>query len=403
MLAKSRIPVAVLGATGLVGQRFLQLLAGHPWFELAAVAGSDRRAGQRLGDALTWRLPSPPPEKRVLDLPLQSPTSATLAGTPIIFSALPATVATDVEPLLAASGHAVFSNAASHRMSADVPLLIPEVNSEHLGMLPVQRARRGWSGLLITNPNCSTIQVALALKPLADAFGGIRRVQVTTLQAVSGAGYPGVASLDMLDNVVPYIPEEEEKIERETRKILGSFLPRRVARSARHARDTTEGWDGVAGREDGRGDGGEDGLDETTAGEFVDLAAQVSATCTRVPVREGHLACVSVELGRHGDLISADDLIQAWTAFSAEPQGLRLPHAPRPPIVVRPEIDRPQPLLDRDTGEGMAIVIGRVRHCPIFGHKFVVLGSNTIRGAAGAGVLNAELALRLGALDGCLG
>jgi aspartate-semialdehyde dehydrogenase len=397
MLAKSRVPVAVLGATGLVGQRFLRLLAEHPWFELAAVAGSDQRAGQRLGDALTWRLTSPPPEDRVLDLPLQPPTSATFAGTPIIFSALPAVVASDVEPALAASGHAVFSNAASHRMAADVPLLIPEVNPEHLGMLPVQRARRGWSGLLITNPNCSTIQVVLALKPLADAFGGIRRVQVTTLQAVSGAGYPGVAGLDILDNVVPYIPEEEEKIESETRKILGSFHPRRAGRLESYVSDGGGGTDGK--------DGGEDGPDETAAGEFVYCPTEVSATCTRVPVREGHLACVSVELGghQHADLISADDLIQAWTAFSAEPQRLRLPHGPRPPIVVRSEIDRPQPVLDRDTGEGMAIVIGRVRNCPIFGHKFVVLGSNTIRGAAGASVLNAELALRLGALDGCLG
>jgi aspartate-semialdehyde dehydrogenase len=386
MLENARIPVAVLGATGLVGQRFLQLLAGHPWFELAAVAGSDRRAGQRLGDALTWRLASAPPAGRVLDLPLQSPTTATFGETPIIFSALPAAVASGVEPALAASGHAVFSNAGSHRMAEDVPLLIPEVNPEHLGMLPVQRARRGWSGLLITNPNCSTIQIALALKPLMDAFGGLRRVQVTTLQAVSGAGYPGVAGLDILDNVVPYIPEEEEKIERETRKILGSFLPR-------------------AARRAGRDGDGEEALPEVVAGEFVYSPSQVSATCTRVPVREGHLACVSVELGRQhdGDLISTDNLVQAWTTFSAEPQRLRLPHAPTPAIVVHHEPDRPQPLLDRDTGDGMAVVIGRVRHCPILGHKFVVLGSNTVRGAAGAGVLNAELALRLGLLTGCLG
>jgi aspartate-semialdehyde dehydrogenase len=387
MLGNARIPVAVLGATGLVGQRFLQLLAGHPWFELAAVAGSDRRAGQRLGDELTWRLPSAPPEGRVLDLPLQSLTTATFKGTPIVFSALPANIAQDVEPALAATGHAVFSNAGSHRMAADVPLLIPEVNPEHLGMLPVQRARRGWSGLLITNPNCSTIQIVLALKPLMDAFGGLRRVQVTTLQAVSGAGYPGVAGLDILDNVLPYIPEEEEKIERETRKILGSFLPSNV-RPAGTGRD-----------------GAERAQAHSAAGELVPASCQVSATCTRVPVREGHLACVSVELGgrREGDLMSTDDLIEAWTTFSAEPQRLRLPHAPLPPIVVRLEPDRPQPLLDRDTSDGMAVVIGRVRHCPIFGHKFVVLASNTVRGAAGAGVLNAELALRLGLLDSCLG
>jgi aspartate-semialdehyde dehydrogenase len=386
--ANAKIPVAVLGATGLVGQRFLQLLAGHPWFELAAVAGSDRSAGQRLGDALVWRLPSAPPESRILDLPLQSPTSAEFAGTPIIFSALPAAVAEDVEPLLAATGHAVFSNASSHRMDEDVPLLIPEVNPDHLQMLPVQRARRGWSGLLITNPNCSTIQVALSLKPLADAFGGLRRVQVTTLQAVSGAGYPGVAGLDMLDNVVPYISEEEEKIEHETQKILGSFHNSTNVRAGR-----------------GGGASGESALAESSGGEFVQLTAQVSATCTRVPVREGHLACVSVELGgQHaGQVITTDDLIKAWSTFSAEPQRLGLPHAPSPAIVVRREPDRPQPLLDRDTGDGMAVVIGRVRHCPIFGHKFVVLGSNTVRGAAGASILNAELALRQGLLTGCAG
>jgi aspartate-semialdehyde dehydrogenase len=384
MVATARIPVAVLGATGLVGQRFLQLLAGHPWFELVAVASSDRRTGQRLGDALRWRLPCAAPEGRILDLPLLSPTSDTFAGTPIIFSALPVTVAAEVEPLLAATGHAVFSNASSHRMDADVPLLIPEVNPEHLGMLPVQQVRRGWSGLLITNPNCSTIQITLALKPLIDAFGGLRRVQVTTLQAVSGAGYPGVAGLDILDNVVPYISEEEEKIERETQKILGGFLPSTTPRAGKR---------------------GEKASTESASGELVPAHFQVSATCTRVPVREGHLACVSVELGRHrqGDLVTTDDLIHAWTTWSTEPERLQLPHAPLPPIVVRREPDRPQPLLDRDTGDGMAVVIGRVRECPNFGHKFVVLGHNTIRGAAGASILNAELALRLGVLSGCLG
>ena len=240
-------------------------------------------------------------------------------------------------------------------------------------MLPIQQARRGWPGLLITNPNCSTIQLALALKPLADAFGGLRRVQVTTLQAVSGAGYPGVASFDILDNVVPYIAEEEEKIERETHKILGSFQPTDPGR--------------------------------TDSGEFVPASCRVSATCTRVPVREGHLACVSVEVGRQrdGDGITSQDLIEAWTTFAAEPQRLRLPHAPSSPIVVRPEPDRPQPLYDRHAGGGMAVVIGRVRPCPNFGHKFVVLGHNTLRGAAGASILNAELALRLGVLQGCLG
>ena len=350
--AKSKIPVAVLGATGLVGQRFLALLDNHPWFTISAVAGSERRIGQRLGDALTWRLPENPPEP-LLDLPLLAPDAALDA--PIVFSALPASVAGEVELSLAARGHAVFSNAASHRMAADVPLLIPEANPGHLALLPYQKASRHWSGLLVTNPNCAAIQLALALKPLADRFG-LRRVQVTTLQSVSGAGYPGVASLDILDNVIPYIAEEEEKIERETGKILGSFDP--------------------------------------DQNRILPANCSVSAQCTRVPVQVGHLACVSVELGENS--LTSEDLIAAWRDFEAEPQTLALPSAPQPPIVVRREPDRPQPLHDRYAGRGMAIVVGRVQPCPNFGHKFVVLGHNTIRGAAGASILNAELAVTRG-------
>jgi aspartate-semialdehyde dehydrogenase len=346
----ARIPVAVLGATGMVGQRFIALLANHPWFEVAVVAGSERSLNQRYGDAVTWRLPSAPPPA-VLDLPVVAPDAEFSA--PVVFSALPASVADSVEPLLAARGHVIFSNASSHRMAEDVPLLIAEVNGDHLALLNVQQTRRGWPGLLITNGNCSTIQIALALKPLADAFG-VKRLQVATLQAITGAGYPGVASYDMLDNVIPYIGQEEEKIERETRKILGAYQ------------------DGVV----------------------VPAPLTISAQCNRVAVRDGHLACVSVELGREG--VSSADLIDVWQAFRAEPQERELPSAPQPPILVRQEQDRPQPLFDRDAGGGMAVTVGRVRPCPILGHKFIVLGHNTIRGAAGASVLNAELLLARG-------
>ena len=349
MEQRQRMPVAVLGATGTVGQRFIEMLAGHPWFDLVAITGSERRAGQRYGDAVTWRLPSAPPAT-VLDLPLLAPDAE--LPVQIVFSALPTEVATEIEPVLAARGHFVFSNASSYRMAEDVPLLIPEVNPDHVGLLERQRAARGWRGAIITNPNCSTIQLALALKPLVDAFG-VKRIAVTTLQAISGAGYPGVASYDILDNVIPYIGQEEEKIERETRKLLGSFV----------------------------GDA------------IVPAPIAISAQCTRVAVREGHLACVSVELGR--DVESAD-LIAAWRAFRAEPQERALPTAPQPAILVREEVDRPQPLHDRDTGNGMAIVVGRVRPCPILGHKFIVLGHNTIRGAAGASLLNAELLVARG-------
>jgi aspartate-semialdehyde dehydrogenase len=337
----------VLGATGIVGQRFLELLADHPWFQVTAVAGSERRQGQRYRDTIPWRLPSAPPEE-VLDLRVLPPDAE--FDVPLLFSALPASVAERVEPLLAGRGHVVCSNASSHRMAADVPLLIPEVNPDHLGLLEKQRRERGWSGLLLTNPNCSTIQLALALKPLADSFG-LRRVQVTTLQALSGAGYPGVASYDLVDNAIPYIGEEEEKIERETVKILGQYQERGIR-----------------------------------PGDLL-----VSAQCTRVPVREGHLACVSVELGETARGVSPEDVQQSWSTFVALPQRLGLPTAPAAPILVRPEADRPQPLLDRDAGGGMSVVVGRLRECPILDFRFVVLGHNTIRGAAGASILNAEL------------
>lgn len=351
---QERIPVGVLAATGAVGQRFVQLLADHPWFELREVSGSDRGAGRPYGEVVAWRLPGGPPEAarnlivRAPDEPLTSP---------ILFSALPAEVAGEIEERFAQAGHVVFSNARNHRMSPDVPLLVPEVNADHAAVLEQQRAQRGWSGAIITNPNCSTIHLVLALKPLQDAFG-LDAVLVTTLQATSGAGYPGVPSLDLIDNVVPYIGGEEEKMASESRKILGSF--------------------------------------EVSSG-FVDAPAVVSATCTRVPVRDGHTESVSVRLSREASL---EEVAAALRNFNSTPQALGLPSAPLHPVIVLDAADRPQPALDRNLEQGMATVVGRLRPCPILGYKFVLLGHNTIRGAAGASILNAETLLAQRLLPG---
>ncbi len=342
---KQRIKVAVLGATGMVGQRFIELLANHPWFELAAVTGSERRTGQRYGDAAVWRLPSTPPAA-ALDLPMLAPDAEFDA--PIVFSALPADVAESIEPLLAARGHAVFTNASSYRMAEDVPLVIAEVNADHLQIVEQQRSQRGWKGFIVANGNCVAIPVALALKPLQDAFG-VRRVFIATMQAITGAGYPGVASYDIMGNVIPYISTEEEKVEAETKKFLGAYQD----------------------------------------GAITFAPISVSAQCNRVAVRDGHTVCISVELGQNG--VSSDDLVAAFREFRGEPQRRNLPSAPAQPIVVRDERDRPQPARDADAGGGMTVVVGRVRPCAILGHKFVVLGNNTIRGAAGASILNAEL------------
>lgn len=354
MQRHERIPVGVLGATGAVGQRFVQLLAGHPWFVLREVVGSGRTAGRPYGTVAGWRLPGGVPEE-ARELLVRAPGDP--LDSPLLFSALPAEVAGETELGLAAAGHAVFSNARNHRMAPDVPLLVPEINADHAAMLARQRRERGWSGTLVTNPNCSTIHLVLALKPLQDAFG-LKQVLVTTLQALSGAGYPGVPSLDLLDNVVPYIGGEEEKVAIETRKILGGY-------------------------DEARG--------------FADADVTVSATCTRVPVRDGHTESVAVALGRAAEL---DEVATALAAFSGPPQHLGLPSAPRHPVLVLDEEDRPQPFLDRDRERGMATVIGRLRPCPILGYKFVLLGHNTIRGAAGASILNAELLLAQGLLPG---
>jgi aspartate-semialdehyde dehydrogenase len=342
-MSDTRIPVVVLGATGSVGQRFIQLLDAHPWFRVAELVASERSVGKCYREATDWRLNAFMPEDasrlRIKDYGDQ-------IESPIAFSALPGEIAGEIEQRLAADGHAVLSNTSTHRMEPDVPLLIPEVNPDHVQAIQSQKAGRGWSGFIATNPNCSAIHMVLTLKPLQDAFG-LDAVMVTTMQAVSGAGYPGVPSLDMIDNVVPYIGSEEEKMAEETRKLLGQ-------------------WN--------------DG--------FEMAGVTVSASCNRVPVRDGHTECVSVRLQNDA---TPEDVALAFADFQGKPQELGLPSAPDRPIVVRQEAARPQPALDRDAERGMASIVGRIRECPILGVKYVLLGHNTIRGAAGASILNAEL------------
>lgn len=340
----AKIPVAVLGATGAVGQRFIQLLDQHPWFEVAALTASERSAGQPYGEVCRWLLDTPMPAA-VRDLPVLG--SETLLDLPVAFSALPSSVAGPIEERLAAAGVMVCSNASNHRMAPDVPLLVPEVNPEHLDLLAVQRKRRGWSGAIVTNPNCTSTPVVMALRPLHDAFG-IRKLLIVSLQAISGAGYPGVSALDIVENVIPYIGGEESKVESEPQKMLGVLR---------------------------------DGTIEPAP--FV-----ASAHCNRVPVIDGHLLCLSVAFERNP---TPDEAIAALRAFRALPQELNLPSAPAQPVMVRDEADRPQPRRDRDSEHGMATVVGRVRPCPLLAIKFLALAHNTIRGAAGGSLLNAEL------------
>ena len=336
--------VAVLGATGTVGQRFISLLADHPWFKLTALTTSERSAGKRYGDAVHWHLAEPMPES-VADMKLE--TTRPDMDADLCFSALPTDAAAEHEAALAKAGHHVFSNASTHRMDADVPNLLAEVNFEHAKALAVQRRNRGWSGSIVTNGNCTAIHLTLAIAPLHRDFG-IEQLLVTTMQSISGAGYPGVPSLDVLDNVVPYIGGEEEKVVEETLKHLG-------------------GWNGEA---------------------FTPATFPMSVHCNRVLVRDGHTETVSVRLK---DAPKLDAVRASFERFRGRPQELELPSAPKHPIVVRSEPDRPQPLLDRDTERGMASTVGRLREDAVLGIKFVVVGHNTIRGAAGASVLNAEL------------
>jgi len=332
------------------------MLEGHPQLVVTAVAASDRSQGKTFGDACVWRLPGNMPSAlRALQVrPPQPPLDCD-----IVLSSLPADMAGPVEAQFAAAGYPVISNSSSHRMDDDVPLLIPEVNAGHLAMLTGRPGRGGGGGFIVTNPNCSTIMIALALAPLQARFG-VEAVVVTTMQAISGAGYPGVASLDITDNVVPYIASEEEKIERETLKILG--------------------------RVEGGGGGGA----RVRPAEF-----RVSAQCHRVPVVDGHMAAIRVQLGRKAE---PGELRDAFTSFRGVPQELGLRTAPLCPILVRDEPDRPQPRLDRDAGGGMSITIGRIARDRVLSHRFVALSHNTIRGAAGAAILNAELLLAEGYL-----
>ncbi len=344
-----RIPVAVLGATGSIGQRFVALLASHPWFGIGFLTASERSAGKPYGEAVRWVQQTPLPDE-IAAIPLL-PTEP--LEVPLAFSALDALAAGPAEEAFARAGALVVSNARSHRYDLDVPLLVPEVNADHLAAAALQ----GFGGgAILTNPNCSTIGLVLALKPLADAFG-VRRVNVVTMQALSGAGLPGVPSFEMLDNLIPYIAGEEEKIEQETRKILGAF----------------------------------------SAGRFVDAEVVVSAACNRVSVLDGHTLAVSVETGRKA---SAAEIRAAWENYRGEPQRLRLPSAPQRPIHYHDRPDAPQPRLHRDLDGGMATSIGRLRPCPILDYKFVALSHNTIRGAAGGALLVAELAVSRGLVRG---
>ena len=345
----NKIEVGVLGATGMVGQQFISRLSNHPWFDVSWLAASERSEGKPYGEAAPWRLATPMPEAvRSKTVEACEPRR----GPKIVFSALDAKAADVLEAEFAAAGHIVLSNARTFRMDPLVPLLIPEVNADHLSLLPEQRSAKNWKGAVITNPNCATVVLAMALAPLRQF--GIGKVLVTTMQAVSGAGYPGVASLDILGNIIPFIGGgEEEKIETETLKILGA-------------------------------DGGR-----------ARLHATISAQVNRVPVIDGHSMTIAVELTTAP---SVDDVTQAMRTFSGRPQELKLPSAPVPPLVVMTETNRPQPRLDADLGDGMTVTVGRVRACPVLTHKFVALGHNTIRGAAGASVLNAELMKATGLL-----
>jgi len=345
------IEVGILGATGMVGQQFIRVLDRHPWFKPTWLAASGRSEGKAYEDAVTWRLETPPPDD-VRRMQVQACTPG--QGPRLVFSALDAAVAKDLEPAYAAAGHLVISNTRTARMDPAVPLVIPEVNGDHLGLITRQRRERGWTGAIVTNPNCSTVVIALVLAPLRQF--GLRSLMVTTLQAVSGAGYPGVPSLDILGNVVPAISGEEEKIESETQKILGTYAD-----------------------------------DAVSMHPLV-----VSATTTRVAVIDGHTASMSIALDAKPSL---DEVRAALRSFRGKPQTLGLPTAPAVPIDVSDAPDRPQPRLDVGKGRGMTVTVGRLRPCSLLGTKLIALGHNTVRGAAGAAVLNAELMVADGWVD----
>lgn len=338
---KEKLRVGILGATGAVGQKFVELLADHPWFEVTALAASERSAGKKYIEAVQWFSGKPIPQ-RIANITVNA--SVPTLNCDFVFSGLDASVAGEIETNFARKGYPVISNSKNHRFFPDIPLLIPEINSSHVEMVPHQKYGEGF---IVTNPNCATIGLAMALKPLDDHWG-IEKVNVVTLQALSGAGYPGVASLDILDNVVPFIGGEEGKIETELLKILGTI--------------------------------------ENKQFKMADI--QVSAQANRVGVVDGHLECVNIKLGKPAQI---PDMIAAWREFSGEPQSLNLPSAPRKPIYYFYEDKYPQPKLHRNLERGMAVSVGRLRECPLFDFKFIVLSHNTIRGAAGGAILNAEL------------
>jgi len=347
-----KLRAGVLGATGLVGQRIVSLLADHPWFELTDVAASERSSGKTYAEAVRWHLDALiPAAARELVVKGLDPSLAC----DFVFSALDSSVAGGAEEDFARAGYPVVSNSRNHRMDPDVPLLIPEVNAAHLDAIPLQQKNRGYTtGFIVTNPNCSTAGLVLVLKPLADAFG-LEKIFVVTLQAMSGAGYPGVASLDIQGNVVPFISGEEEKMEFEPQKLLGK-------------------WNGE---------------------RFVDAGLGISAHCNRVPVIDGHLECVSVSLKK---IASLHEVREALRDFEVSSEIAQLPSALRNPVVVLDDQDRPQPRRDVNAGKGMAAVVGRVRECPLLDVKLTLLSHNLVRGAAGAALLNAELLAARGLL-----
>jgi aspartate-semialdehyde dehydrogenase len=348
----AKIPVGILGATGIVGQRFVQMLEHHPWFEVAWLAASDRSEGRSYAEAARWKLKTSIPS-RVAEMRV---SPAMPEGAPkVIFAALDASIAAEMEPRFAAAGCAVVTNSSALRMQSDVPLVIPEVNHEHIKLIECQAWRKKSGGFVVTNPNCSAIGLVIALAPLQRAFG-LDTVMAVTMQAVSGAGYPGVASLDILGNVIPYIAKEEEKMEEETRKLLGKL----------------------------NGSG------------IIMGAFGMSAQCNRVAVEDGHTESVSIKLTKKA---KSEEIIKAWNEFRSLPQELRLPSAPEQPVVYVTPSDRPQPRFDSDRGNGMTTTVGRLRPCGVLDWKFTVLSHNTIRGAAGAALLNAELLKVQGYLD----
>lgn len=344
-----KIPVAILGATGMVGQKFVELLIDHPWFEIVALAASERSLGKKYCEAVSWRMSTPLPPA-IATMPVRECHPS--IGGRIAFSGLDSDVAGDIEEAFARHGCVVISNSKNHRMDVDVPLLIPEVNADHLELVKAQKFGKG---MIVTNPNCSVIGLATALKPLVDKWG-VDKAHVVTMQAISGAGYPGVASFDILDNVIPYISGEEEKVQQEPLKILGGLVSNTVQ----------------------------------------PYPMTISAQCNRVAVMDGHTECVSVKLSKTA---RADEIVAAWNSFRAEPQQLDLPMAPSQPIIYLNDDRHPQPKLHRLLDKGMVVSIGRLQPCPLLDWKFVILSHNTIRGAAGCAILNAELMFKKGMID----